>query len=49
MLAKLALQCPFVNATCIFDKKGMDLVSNTRMVLASHLPNIITIIPFKGK
>jgi hypothetical protein len=29
--------------------KGMDLVSNTKMLLASHLLNIITIIPLKGR
>jgi hypothetical protein len=28
---------------------GMDIVSNTTMVLTSHPPNIVTIIPFKGR
>jgi hypothetical protein len=49
MLAKVALQCPFASATCIFYESGTNLVINTMMVLASHLPNIITIIPFKGR
>jgi len=49
MLAKVVSQCPFTNAICILDERGMDIVSNTRMMLVSHPPNIITIIPFKGK
>jgi hypothetical protein len=49
MPAKVALQCPFASVSFIFGEKGMDLVSNTRMVLALHPPNIITIIPFKGR
>jgi hypothetical protein len=49
MLAKVASQCPFASATCILDEWGMDLVNNTRMVLASRMLNIITIIPFKGR
>jgi hypothetical protein len=49
MLAKVASQCPFASAICIFDEKGTNLVSNTKMVLASHPQNIITIIPLKGR
>jgi hypothetical protein len=46
---KIASQCPFTNAICIFGERGMDLVSNARMVLALHPPNIITIITLKGR
>jgi hypothetical protein len=49
MLAKVASQCPFVSATCIFSERGIDLVSNITMVLTLHLPNIVTIIPLKGR
>jgi hypothetical protein len=49
MLAKVALQCPFASATCILGEKGTNLISNTKMVLVSQPPNIITIIPFKGR
>jgi hypothetical protein len=48
MLAKVVSQCPFGSATCVLSERGIDIVSNTKMVLASHLPNIITIIPLKG-
>jgi len=49
MFAKVALQCPFTNATCVLSETGTDLVSNTMMVLALHPPNIITVIPLKGR
>jgi hypothetical protein len=49
MFAKVVMQCPFANATCVLGERGMDFVSNTMMVLALHPPNIITIIPFKGR
>jgi hypothetical protein len=49
MLAKIASQCPFTSATCVFDEGSMNLVSNTRMLLASHPPEIISIIPLKGR
>ncbi len=49
MLAKVVSQCPFASATCIFGERGTNLISNTNIVLVLHPPNIITIIPFKGK
>jgi hypothetical protein len=49
MFVKVVSQCPFVSATYILDERGMDLVNNTKMVLVSHPPNIITIIPLKSK
>jgi hypothetical protein len=49
MLVKAVSQCPFASATYILGEKGMHLVNNTKMVLASHPPNIVTIIPFKGR
>jgi hypothetical protein len=47
MFAKVVSQCPFVIAICILDERGTDFVSNTKMVLSSHSPNTITIIPLK--
>ncbi len=49
MLAKIASLCPFASATCIFNEGGMNLVSNTMMLLASHPLQFVTIIPFKGR
>jgi len=49
MLAKIVSQCPFASATCVFGEGGMNIVSNSRMLLASHSPQIITIVPLKGR
>jgi hypothetical protein len=49
MLPKVASQCPFVSATCVFSERGTNLVSNTRIVLVLHSQNIITIIPLIGR
>jgi hypothetical protein len=40
---------PFTSATCVFNEGGMNLVNNTKILLASHPPQIVTIIPFKGR
>jgi hypothetical protein len=49
MLVKIALQCPFTSATCVLNEGGTNLVSNTRMLFASHPPQIVTIVLFKDK
>jgi len=49
MFVKITFQCPFTSATYVLGEGGMNLVSNTKMLLASHSPQIITIIHLKGR
>jgi hypothetical protein len=49
MLKILPHNAHFANATCILRERGTNIVNNTMMVLASHPPNIINIIPLKGR
>jgi hypothetical protein len=49
MLGKIASQCQFASETFVFSEGGMNIVSNTRMLLASRSPQIITIVPLKGR
>jgi hypothetical protein len=49
MFAKITFQCPFTSAICILDEGGMNLLNNTKMLLALHSPQIVTIVPFKGR
>ncbi len=39
---------PFTSATCVLNEGGTNLINNTRM-LVSHQPQIVTIVPFKGR